>query len=1087
MGFPSVLPNTPEAKSLGKYSGIPIGLFTGAPNISIPLYEIKIDEFKLPISINYSSNGIKVDQISSNVGLGWALFSGGIITRSLNDDMDEDFRVSLPNYPYDSAEMQTFLEGINTNPDGNDTEPDIFSYNFNGHNGKFYLDENFQPKLIEPSDIIIEKLDGYNNDYFVFKATTSDGTIYWFGGEKAIESSHLMTTSGGDHTDPTDIVQNAWYLSKITFPNINDSIIFSYANGYANHISSITQNVKAERIIDERLSGGLPSYIAAYHTTPIITYIYPLMSRITSINWKSGHIDFIYSSRFDVGNFVKLDTINIYNNSQDLIKSYFFDYLKVDCESTFGNPDIENFNDQTVYKRLFLISLQDVTTNVNPINPYVFKYSSPEELPPRFSYAQDYWGFFNGKDNPDLVPDDLSLFEENWYNSINCNYNEISPLFQNVGGDKSPDGMYGKMGLLTKIEYPTGGSDSLIYESHTINEIEHQLPNSTPIDIYVETDSIPWQNEEVYITDTIPFDQTFIPFYVSIDIKPCWDTTNPPQWIRMNVYIDDMTTDTLAPIYTYNPMTGIYNAVTPPYLTVTQNGLNQYFISFIEGHQYKFHLELFKPCLYGQLHTSYYNEYGEDVSVNKEVGGMRIKKIIRNDSFETENIRCFYYGYWDSLYRSSGILVPVMPAISYYAEASFYTSNEVNYRRTETTINLSSSSLFPISNYNGNHIYYETVVEGLGENFENGAIVHKYNIENDSFPNIYWDPVLGTPNTNLSFENGKEIEKTYYRKIGDSFLLSNKILNSYINDKSLQNTFQGFSTSPAYYYTSISFMKSNLCTYNINSQWHYLNKTDSFVYDENGLNPILTTTNYYYDNANHLQLTKKQTTDSKGNIIKDYYYYPGDYDNIENFAKLIEQNIISKPVKTFSTNNNNIIDGRIYKYNDNGSVIEVNKYENSDLLTKPVHNPTVVTSIPDFFDKKADITYHPITKKPIEYLPVDDYPITYIWGYNNTYVVAKIENSTFNVVESNLGCTYEELQGKTESELKVIFENLRVAMPDAMITSYTYVPLVGMSTKTDENGKTTYYQYDDLNRLVTIRDNDYNVVKHINYHYSSNN
>jgi YD repeat-containing protein len=44
------------------------------------------------------------------------------------------------------------------------------------------------------------------------------------------------------------------------------------------------------------------------------------------------------------------------------------------------------------------------------------------------------------------------------------------------------------------------------------------------------------------------------------------------------------------------------------------------------------------------------------------------------------------------------------------------------------------------------------------------------------------------------------------------------------------------------------------------------------------------------------------------------------------------------------------------------------------------------------------------------------------------------------------------------------------------VSTYTYRPMVGMSTETDPNGKTQYYLYDGFNRLKAVKDKDGNVV-----------
>jgi hypothetical protein len=80
---------TPNAASLGLYGDIPVSLYTGTPEISIPLYEIKVDDFTLPISLNYHASGVRVDQHPGWVGLGWSLFAGGVITRQRENGIDE--------------------------------------------------------------------------------------------------------------------------------------------------------------------------------------------------------------------------------------------------------------------------------------------------------------------------------------------------------------------------------------------------------------------------------------------------------------------------------------------------------------------------------------------------------------------------------------------------------------------------------------------------------------------------------------------------------------------------------------------------------------------------------------------------------------------------------------------------------------------------------------------------------------------------------------------------------------------------------------------------------------------------------------
>ena len=62
---------------------------------------------------------------------------------------------------------------------------------------------------------------------------------------------------------------------------------------------------------------------------------------------------------------------------------------------------------------------------------------------------------------------------------------------------------------------------------------------------------------------------------------------------------------------------------------------------------------------------------------------------------------------------------------------------------------------------------------------------------------------------------------------------------------------------------------------------------------------------------------------------------------------------------------------------------------------------------------------------------------------------------------------------------------LKSALPNALIGSYTYAPLVGMTSATDAKGQTTYYEYDGFQRLVNIKDQYGNILKHTDYHYQN--
>lgn len=73
----AIIPPSPNAAALGKFGSMPVSLHTGTPNISIPLYTLRGRELAVPISLDYHASGIKLEEVASNVGLGWSLSAGG--------------------------------------------------------------------------------------------------------------------------------------------------------------------------------------------------------------------------------------------------------------------------------------------------------------------------------------------------------------------------------------------------------------------------------------------------------------------------------------------------------------------------------------------------------------------------------------------------------------------------------------------------------------------------------------------------------------------------------------------------------------------------------------------------------------------------------------------------------------------------------------------------------------------------------------------------------------------------------------------------------------------------------------------------
>lgn len=64
-----------------------------------------------------------------------------------------------------------------------------------------------------------------------------------------------------------------------------------------------------------------------------------------------------------------------------------------------------------------------------------------------------------------------------------------------------------------------------------------------------------------------------------------------------------------------------------------------------------------------------------------------------------------------------------------------------------------------------------------------------------------------------------------------------------------------------------------------------------------------------------------------------------------------------------------------------------------------------------------------------------------------------------------------------------LVDEVRLFPKGAQMSTYTYDPLTGLTSQSDQNNQTTFYTYDALGRLSTIKDSEQNVLKKFEYHY----
>ena len=155
--------------------------------------------------------------------------------------------------------------------------------------------------------------------------------------------------------------------------------------------------------------------------------------------------------------------------------------------------------------------------------------------------------------------------------------------------------------------------------------------------------------------------------------------------------------------------------------------------------------------------------------------------------------------------------------------------------------------------------------------------------------------------------------------------------------------------------------------------------------------------------------------------------------------------------------------------------------------TSPLSNfhPTVSQTGQDsHYELTNEMRYDHVSGNLVEVWDENDGKTTYVWGFHNSLLLAKIQNATDSEVRNALNCTIEALQEKTDTEELIgIFQALRAALPNAMVTSYTYDLFQNLVSITDPSGKTSRYEYDDALRLKLTRDVENNILQKYEYHY----
>lgn len=459
---PTVFPSGPNSMAFTKFGNYPVNLYSGLPDISIPLYTVESGGLSVPITLSYHASGNKITDVASWAGLGWSINTGGSITRNvmgypddgspgyLSGDMRQEDSLLMGNRPLSNNDLIFFHNTVVSR--SWDNMPDIYSYQIPGYSGKFFFDgrNNYKIEKIPFSPIDITGLKSGPG----FNITDDHGNKYSLG-----QTYREVTgTPVGGGTPAVNGI-SAWMLEQMISQNRRDTIKFSYTSDYLSYPDGLTESLTIEDSYQNLAAPSNTGYVTN-DFTPVILDMPPSVTeqQLSNITFKNGKVNFILSStgRQDIGNngaVHSLSTIQVlaYNFGT---KAYEVQKSIVFYQSYF-NPGVTG----ALRLRLDSIQIKDKAGSV--IQHYRFTYNPNVHLPAYGSYARDLWGYYNGKtSNTDLIPQATIQFVQNNGTVTNMTIGSSDPASRN------PDSTFMQADVLNRIDYPTGGYTTFAYQTN---------------------------------------------------------------------------------------------------------------------------------------------------------------------------------------------------------------------------------------------------------------------------------------------------------------------------------------------------------------------------------------------------------------------------------------------------------------------------------------------------------------------------------------------------------------------------------------------------------------------------------------------
>lgn len=352
-----------------------------------------------------------------------------------------------------------------------ETEPDIFTFNFMGHSGKFifagkqvYVFDTNHPHGEYSVEVKKMNLESGSPFYSrIITITTGDGYKFTFLPLQEPQIPFLASRIRPALENWQSLLfenqtpAQSWYLTKIVAPN-RRVVSLEYQN-------SSTTNITPKNV-DSIVYTNFPMAVIPklkYELHPCPDYQLKKISIDNKVD-----IDFINKTG-------SLDTILVTNKMNSstgtVLRKCVLNYKRA-CSSVYTSASVA------------LLS----SVNISGVGIYQMDYyDEDKDFPLDESSDIDHWGYYNAGyyDRPvnsdpddyrhpgDLKMEDITLPTPDYFTEVDWN---------NIAARK-PNSNFAKRGMLSKLTYPTGGYTTFEYEAHQFQDIvtRDRFTNNMPV------------------------------------------------------------------------------------------------------------------------------------------------------------------------------------------------------------------------------------------------------------------------------------------------------------------------------------------------------------------------------------------------------------------------------------------------------------------------------------------------------------------------------------------------------------------------------------------------------------------------------